>query len=281
LSSVDVPYDSPDYLGALKAAIEKDTPNFSATVAVLSEFGKTQKDLEDEPGIGRAVTASPEIPFAEYLMTSAAPLQTSADTAASTLQVMAPSVPLTDADGNIYICRFTEADKASRQHMSIVMDQVVRDAQTLQSMDMAHSAAQSLVDAVRLSGDLAKSAADFNRKLLVAGPVVPTQSATISDYPLKPESNQILMDQLRTMLLSPGMAGATLPISVVDLPPDRKVVVVQFNTIVPGWTANSLAGKTAAAQDDLMQNSLRPFLIDWCNIDAVSKRLDYEPLVAP
>jgi hypothetical protein len=63
----------------------------------------------------------------------------------------------------------------------------------------------------------------------------------------------------------------------VDLPPDQKVAVVQFDTVVPTWTADNLAGKTAYEQSVLFQDALQPFLMEWCSLESVSARLDYHP----
>jgi len=278
LTSFGVPYDSSEYLKGLRSAIEKDTPNFTATVGILSDFWKTQADLEAEPGIGHSWTSSMGVSFPTYVMTSAAPFVSTDAQSATVLQVMAPSMPLVDADGNLYVCRITDADKAAQEPESAKMDQIVQDVQTVKSMDMARTAAQALASAATGSGSLPAAAADQGCKLLVAGPVVPTPTATIANYPLKPESSRILIESIRSMLLSARMSSSTMPVAVVDLPPDHKVVVIQIDTVVPSWTSDTFGPDTAYEQAVIYEDALKPFLLQWCNYDAVSKRLDYHPL---
>lgn len=271
-------YGSFAYLEQLAADIQKE---FGVLPAVTSKSEWLSADeLVKLPGIGSARGRTSGQSFANYVLQSAEPFMPvpqKAD-AAAVLSVLEPSQPIEDFDGNVYLFRLTDAQRAHPPtSLAEVRDQVETDFRASRAFEKAVEDARKFLDAAKKNG-LAKAAAEAKKLVVATGTIsrgmYGMPPTTIPNYPTSAPSVGAVAAQAYR-LLGQASPDAPHPLVLIELPDEKKVVVAELGevtSLIPEETAyytrNMFAHQMAfkEAQD---------LAAEWFNEDAVKARLGY------
>lgn len=190
--------------------------------------------------------------------------------------LLEPSAPLKDSSDNVYIFRVTARDPAHSPPLSQQLAQVQADYRLSAGYDAAVSAAKKLLENAQTKGLVAAAKAD-NRPVITPAPFQPGDF--ISDYPLKYDS-QSELGRKAEELLTQASSQNPHPLTVVELPADRKVVAIQLLGVVSHIPSDQMYLLELTRTRLEAQRLREQVSHDFFNYDAVKTRLNYVPTEA-
>jgi hypothetical protein len=281
VSSVGVPYTSPDYLTLLAAQIQKDN-GFLPTVVSRTGSWSTATELAAEKNISQAMYERPgtvPVRFADYLMAVTEAFIPADRPTSLKLSPFQSSAALADDSQNQFYARITQADPALLVPRDQSDAQVRADLQTVAAFQLAQADAEQLKTRSSTLGlDMPARASGHN--VITTGLFTPSPDMTtmISGLTLKPASIALLVDRIGKLISSGEMTYTNKPVVVVDLYPDRIAAVVQVDQVHPDWTfpGPSFLSRKAQMGAELRQAAATQFRSQWCQYDRVVSRLNYK-----
>lgn len=267
-------FASKAYLDQVALAIQKEFK----ILPEVQQIGDAQSaaQLAKLPGIGQATTEK-GMSFARYATAEEeAPEFPGAPKPepAKALSLYEPSDFLHDFSSNEYIFRLTDSIPRHPPNLATVSSEVAADVQTSLAHDAAMDAAGKLLATARKEG-LAKAAHAQSIGIFTTNPFVPGADPTIPGLTLSPEAAAQLSRRAANLLKTADPDSGEHPVSAVDLPQDRKVLVIELTG------ATSVADPSSLYRQQLMSVAqARQILIynvtnDYFNYDAVKSRLQF------
>jgi hypothetical protein len=270
------------YLEQLAADIQKQ---FGVLPSVVSKSDQwlSADDLSNLPGIGSARRTGGGDTFANYVLQSAEafmPVPQKAD-AAAVLSVLEPSQPLEDTAGNVYIFRLTDAQAArAPENLAAVRDQVESDLRASRAYQKALEEAKKFAEAAK-KDRLPAAAAAAGRSVTPTGAIgrgmFGKGPTTIPNYPTTPETRQQLVDK-SYKLLSEATAEAPHPVSLIELPDEKRVVVAELGDVTSRIQADRAYETRLGVTHQMAFQKAQDLAAEWFTSEAVKSRLDYRSL---
>ena len=263
------PYDAYAYLENVAAEIQ-------ARYKLLPEVHQSgewadAKQLALEPGIGQAHTADFRS-FAQYAI-DAAPLSNSTALPGK-LQLFQPSDPLTDDAKNTYMFRLTAADPAHAPDAAAVTARVEEDARTAAAYMAANENARKLLDAAKAQG-LAAAALAAHKPISSTGNFRLSQQAFLPNFIASPAATAALVGKARA-LLEEATPSNPHPVALVEMPSDRKVMVVGLADVAMDSSDDrTLFLEKFVAMEREKITKVEALAQTWFKYDTVLSRLGY------
>lgn len=271
-------YGSFAYLEQLSADIQKE---FGVLPAVTSKSEWLSADeLSALPGIGTARGRTSGQSFANYVLQSAEPFMPVPEKAdaAAVLSVLEPSQPIEDFNGNVYLFRLTDAQRAHPPaSLAEVRDQVEADYRAGRAFEKAVEDARKFLDAAKKNG-LVKAAAEAKKPVVATGTIsrgmYGMPPTTIPNYPTSAPSVGTVAAQAYKLLVQ-ASPDAPHPLALIELPDEKKVVVAELGevtSLIPEETA--YLTRLGVAHQMAFKES-QDLAAEWFTEDAVKARLGY------
>ena len=266
------------YLEQLAADIQKQ---FGVLPAVTSKSDQwlSADELLALPGIGTARRRTGES-FANTVLQSAEPLMPVPEKAdpAAVLSLYEPSQPLEDFEGNVYLFRLTDAQRAhAPASLAEVRDQVESDYRAAKAFEKSLADAKALLEAAKKVG-LAKAAAAAGRPVVATGTIgrgmYGLPPTTIPNYPASmPSIRTVSTEAYR--LLTQASPDAPRPVALIELPEERKVIVAELGDVTSLIPPDSSYLIRLGQQHQLAFEAAQDLAADYFTADAVRARLNY------
>ncbi len=273
------PFTSFAYLERVAADVQKE---FGVLPAVTSKSDQwlTADDLSALPGIGQSTRAPAGDSFTNYILQSAEtfmPVPAKAD-AANVLSLYEPSEPLEDFKGNFHVFRLTDAQAArAPAGLAEVRDKVAADLTASRAFAKVREAAQKLLEAGQKDGLPAAAAAagreviptgSFDRGMYGFGPT------TIPNYPVDFAARRRLVEEA-FKLLAKATPEAPHPLSLVELPSERKVLVAELRDVTNRSQGEREFDNRLFLRRQVAFGEAQNLAMEWFNAKAVKSRLGY------
>lgn len=267
------------YLRQVADAIEKQF-GVRPSIVAIDQF-KTASELSQLAGIGPARTA-PALadggqtggePFSLYAISRAAPLRKNEQSGLLPLYKISP--PLTDAIGDVYLFRLTEAQPAHvPEDWQVVKDQVTKDYYIAQGYEQARASAGKLLGATS-KGSLKDAAASAGLKVETTGSFSNQPGMEIPNYSLPSAAAAPFIKAGFALLAEAAKTGEKHPASLVELPGAQKVAVIELAEVTPRWSPEFYDIYVGLVGDPLSMSLRQRLLADWFNYDALRQRLSF------
>ncbi len=230
------------------------------------------------PGIGKALTPDGK-PFPRYATASdeaagADPTKPEQTSTASPLSLYQPSDALTDSGSNVYFFRLTDYVPAHAPDLGAVASEVTVDVQTAKAYDDAIAAGRKLLDAARKDG-LDKAARAQSLHTYTTEPFRPGLRTVLPELKLLPESVSELSRRAAMLLASASPDSADHPVVLVELPLDRKVMVIELVGATPDLPPQQIYANQMQFSDFKRQEMVQNLAKRYFDYDAVKERLQY------
>jgi hypothetical protein len=144
------------------------------------------------------------------------------------LATLEPSQPLKDANSNVYIFRVTDRDPSHTQALKDISTQVAADVQRLHMFEAATDGAKALI--VSAKQDLSAAARAQNLPVITT-PTAFSPFGEIPGYTAAPQVAEAIAPKL-VDLRKKASPSEPQPMSVIELPGENKVLVVQLIELV-------------------------------------------------
>jgi hypothetical protein len=270
------------YLEQLAAEVQK---RFGVLPAVTSKSDQwlSAAELSDLPGIGAARRRTSGDSLANYILQSAEtfmPVPAKAD-ASARLALLQPSQPLEDTEGNVYVFRLTDAQRAHRpSDLAEVRDQVEADYRAARAFEKTVEAARQFLEAAKKDG-LAKAAAAAGKPVVATGTIgrgmYGMPPTTIPNYPTSGPSVRALAAEAQE-LLNQATPDAPHPAALVELPEERKVVVAELGEVTSRIQPDTAYATRLGVAHQMAFQQAQDLAADWFTEDAIKARLNYRSL---
>ena len=225
------------------------------------------------PGIGSA--SSENAAFASSAIPSTQPAPSGSSPAS--LALLQPSEPMNDPNSNIYVFRIVQRDAAHTPPLKEIAVNVAADVQSLHTYQAALGAAKVLLEASRKHR--LPDAAALQNLPVIRTPTPFAPGSPIPGYTASPEASRMLGTKARD-LLQEASAEDPRPVEIVELPADKKVLVVQLTDVASRIKPDDMyfiqlvrtRQEDAAARENIARQ--------YFSFDALKSRLDYTPITA-
>jgi hypothetical protein len=296
-TGIKADYASLDYLNQVAQQIEKEF-GVRPTVQSLSNRWLAESDLMTLPDIGLSMLPGRQftepVPFANYVLSRAEPFRNETEKQQpDALSLWEPSGALTSPSQDAFIFRLTDAQAAHKpttpEERQEVADRAEQDLKTVAAYQKALEAAKALHEQAQSAASLADAAAAANRRVESVGPIarVPRwfrergMSSSVVGYTLSSASREAFADAAYD-LLRDATAEAQHPQSLVELPREARVAVIQLDSI-ERQANNMLAGgtpleMTAMANLVARGTTLLEIAQQWFNPDSIRQRTAWKPV---
>lgn len=269
-----VPFDDYEYLKRLAADIQRRF-NYLPTVEKIENDFKSAGELATEyPELAAARAGATGLPT--YATTSAkafAPADQQENPAL--LALFQPSPPLNNNMDDIYIFRLSDVKPSEKaDDLNKVRETVAQDYRDKVAYEMALEQAKSLLDAAA-GGRLGPAAENAQRKVIATGPF--RLGGDISGYELSDQAQAKFAAESFKMLGGDATSKSDHPITLIELPRERKVLVAELAEWKPVWDAGSYTYFASRAGQQLDQELEQDFRKRWFDFESVTSRLDYQP----
>jgi hypothetical protein len=276
-TSLNVTFDSDQYISSLAAAIETEF-GVRPTDGSMSGW-ESADDLKIVPGISEAVSAQNE-PFPEYAADSGVANGAAPPRLAPWQPSPAMSLP---AGGGTYFFRLTAVDPSHSAAIEEMRSQITADLQTQAAWSATKSAADQFLNDARLHGlrPAIGAAAVSPSPLLVTGFFGPSGRpgqpvVAIPGYPAKATSAAAVAEAAIKTLID--KAAGKPAIEEAELPDDRKIAIIELAEARPLWTDaaeqayfQSQTGRELRGQLGLLLQA------EWAAPDNAALRTEYKP----
>lgn len=258
-------------LQKLARSVTADT-HVPVHVSDLSNDQLSKVHLAALPGIGAATSG--QTSFAADVMGSAKGYLADPSKPDALHKLTKPGPAEVDDSGNIYLYRVVGAEAAhAAPNVASVRSRINSDLQMMASYDKAKSTAETLLASADKKG--------LNRAAVATGQTVITTNA-FSGAPTEQIEHVTISDSARpdfirqafNLLTKYNRAKQPNPMSLIEIPQDGRVFVVQLDTVrrrfhVPLYMIKLEIGNQLRAQ------LLRPFFARWFTYTDVVRRLNY------
>jgi hypothetical protein len=274
-------YGSFAYLEQLAADIQKQ---FGVLPAVTSKSDQwlSSDELAQLPGIGTARRRSGDS-FVNNILQSAEPLMPVPEKAdaSAVLSLLEPSQPLEDFEGNVYLFRLTDAQRAhAPAGLAEVREQVEADFRAARAFDKAVADAKQFMEAAKKDG-VARAAAAAGRQVVTTGAIgrgmYGLPPTTIPNYPASAPSIRAVAGQAY-QLLTQASPDSPHPTALVELPDEKKVVVAELADVTSLIPAEQAPLIRAEVGYRLAFDQAQDLAAEYFTADAVKSRLGYRSL---
>jgi hypothetical protein len=277
-------YGSFAYLEQIAADIQKQVGVLPAVTSKSDQWLSVQ-ELSQLPGIGTARRRTSGQSFANYVLQSTEtflPVPEKAE-ASAVLRIGQPSQPVEDIEGNVYLFRVTDAQRAHPpQGLAEVLEQVVSDYRAAQAFERTQDAAKKFVEASKKDG-FAKAAAAAGKNVVATGTITrgmygmpPT---TIPNYPTTaPAVRAELANLAYNTLLAQATPDAPHPVALIEMPEEKKIIVAELGEVtsrVPAEAAYLVRNEMAHR---MTYSEAQDLAAEWFTEDAIKARLNYRSL---
>jgi hypothetical protein len=269
-------YYSADYLPQLAKSIQERS-GVLPTVMLLTDAFRSADELRLLDGVGQAFGASVGA-FGQYAIAQAELLLSGeAASGGDVLSLYEPSVPLRDGPGNVFVFRLTDVDPAhTPKDISEIADRVERDWKRKQRFDQAKIDAQRLFEQATQQG-LVAAAEQGNRKLITTGYFPSQPGSIIPGYMIFGPSQARFIEKCFDLLSATPPRPEGRPITLVELPREGKVLVVEFADIRAPWGPLQADLAMQSAERAVLSQRLTAFRAQWFDYQAVKQRMAYQP----
>jgi hypothetical protein len=188
------------------------------------------------------------------------------------LATLLPSQPLRDPNQNVYVFRVVQRDPSHTSPLKDVSVAVAADVQTAHMYQAALDAAKALLEASKKHG--LSAAAGLQNLPVITTPTPFMPGGEIPGYSVSPQSSQILAQKISD-LRKDASASDPHPMAVVELPGEKKTLVVQLIDLVsPLKPEIAYFGQLVSTHEQDAQ--LREGIAEkYFSYDAVKARLHY------
>lgn len=225
------------------------------------------------PGIGGASTGTDS--FANIAIPTTRPAAPGAAAPQPPLAILQFSEPMKDPNSNIYVFRVVQRDAAHTPPLKEIVAKVTGDVQAAHMYQAALDAAKTLLEGSRKHG--LSATAGLQNLPVITTPTAFAPGSAIPGYNASPE-------ELRTLgvkasdLLQAATSADLHPLAIVELPADKKVLVVQLIDIAARFKSDDMyfIQLVRTRQQDAAQreNIARQYF----SYDALKSRLNYVPI---
>jgi len=273
-SSLDVPFESYDYLRLLAERVQKEFGILPATGSI-GEF-KSSDELDAIPAIGKARLGSN--PFGTYAVVFAEPFVPEAQRKIpQVLSLFETSAPLADDNDDVFLFRIVATDPSHQPaDMTGLAERVTADWKKQWAFDQAKAAAQQLVDAAK-SSDL-RSAAGA-RPIISVGPFDEFSPTPITALNLTREEAARFRQQAFRLIGELARHPNTHPLRVIDLPGEQRTFATELESVTTRPMPPNANILLAQAGADLRREFAQPIAMTWFTYPAVVSRLGYVDLM--
>ncbi len=223
------------------------------------------------PGIGSASSGTSE--FASIAIPATQPA--SGGSSAAPLALLQPSEPLKDPNSNIYIFRIEQREPEHTPPLKEIITTVAADVQAAHQYQAALDAAKALLEASRKHGLSAAAGLQNLPVITTSTPFAP--GSAIPGYTASPAASRAVGAKAGE-LLREATAENPHPLAIVELPADKKVVLVQLIDIAARIKPDDMyfIQLVRTRQEDAAQreNIARQYF----SYDAIKSRIDYVPV---
>lgn len=262
-------YESYAFLEELAGEIQKQFK----VLPEVHQMGEWEDatQLAKEPGVGTAHTPDFRA-FPQYATEDAIAFNPTTQPGINRLRLFQPSETLSDSSKNNYIFRLTAVSPAHAPDLKEIYARVEEDARTRTAYAAALAEARKLLDDAKKQG-LSAAAVAAHRAVTSTGSFRLNQRF-IPNFIAGPNAVDALIGKTRA-LLEEATPDHPHPVALVEMPGERKVVVVE------------LADVSLDANDsELFHDKLRALAVEemqqverlaqkWFSYDAVAARLNY------
>jgi len=230
-------------------------------------------ELAKLAGIGSAFSDTHS--FAECAIPATQPMPGSAPLAP--LVPLQPSDPVKDSNSNIYVFRIVQRDPAHTPPLKDISGQVAADVQATHSYQAALGAAKGLLEASRKH--LLSAVAGLQN---IPVSTTPRPFAPGSEIPGYTASTDITsaLGRRAGELLREASAEDPHPLALVELPADKKVLVVQLIDVAARITPDDLYFIQLVRTRQEGAQVRTDITAHYFSYDAVKARLNYVPVIA-
>jgi hypothetical protein len=274
-SSQGTPYGSYEYMQRLAQTIQREF-GVLLTVAAFDDKLRAPTEVAALPSIGAAATEDGQT-LAEYATSAAQPfLDDAHKDDIGALALFAPSHPLRDTAGNVYVFRLTAADPAHAPASAAeVAEAVAADVKAAAAFEQAKADATKVLEQAKQSG-LKQAGQSAQRNVITVGPFPADVRGKLPGLDLKDEGSYSAFARGAFKLLSttPPRDGAK-PVALVELPKEGKVYAVELVDVQQRPQVAMFGGTRSDVERGLLQELQQMFQIQWFNFDDAKKRLGY------
>jgi len=283
VSSLGVPVDSFEYLQKLAAKVQTEFGVLPTVVSRSSDW-LTAEQLRAMPGIGTSRTD--DATFASMATQNVeAFLPDTLKDAPGTLALYEPSPVLKDFNNSAYVFRVTAVRPAGRpESLADVAQRVELDWREAAAYEAAKAAAQKALDAARDTSLISASGA---LKLnVVTTDALNSQGfgPPISALSLEGENRAAFVREafklLRAAPTTQPKANNPKPVSMIELPTARQVMVVELEEVLPLYEAGVQSAQLSAMAIQLQMQISQQLQLDWYNFDSVKARTGFKPFTS-
>jgi hypothetical protein len=267
-------YGSFEYLQRVATEIEKELKVRPGVTSKANEWTAVG-DLSDVAGVGSASAGG------ERLTDVARQVD---KLGGATLKTLEFARPLTDADGNVYLARFTDAEPAHEPAaLAEVKERVEADVRLARGYAAAKAAAgRALADADQrgLASAAAGAGAKFSTTGFFGRETLFDQRMMFMPLPGFDDPDPFVKQMLvRTAfeLLDKATAERPHPRAILPLPSQRKFLVVELAAVNNTLTPSQSFRTSVEIRADLAREQARPLIAQYLGYDAVKARLRYRP----
>lgn len=264
--------ESFEYLQKLAADMQTRHKVTLTIVSVADSF-KTAGQLNELKDIGKLPN------FGELAVASAEPFVNESDRKNPVvLSLFEPSRATSDDDKNVFVYRLTgtEATHAPAS-LDEVKTKVEEDWKRAQAYDLAKQDAQKLLDSAKAPG-LDVVAAD---KMKYIGPFSANTFMPIDGYKLSTRAQQTFVSEAYKLMSVVNIADGPRPITLIGMPGDEKLAVVELVQIESSLTPETAALAQSLFAGQIMQQYEQGLATGWFNPNSIFERLHYKDLTAP
>jgi hypothetical protein len=261
-------YDSYAFLETLALQIQGQY-KLLPTVRQIGEWEDAQQ-LAKEPGIGTSHT--PEFrAFPQYATEDAIAFNPTTQPSAGMLHLYQPSEMLTDAQKSSYLFRLTATSPAHPPQLQDIYARVEDDTRMKLAYGDVQNDAKKLLEQAQKDG-LASAAVAAHRAVISTG-TFRLDQRFIPNFMAGPRAIDALMGKARA-LLEEATPAHPHPVALVDMPSEKKVVVVELADVSMDSSDSQLfTAKLRALSQEQMRAEALAF--KYFAYDAVAARLNY------
>jgi len=279
-TSLNVPYDSFDYLTVLRDEIQKQ---YKITIVVqqLANQFFTHPELQNQPTIGKSflITGNQENPileFADYAMFFCEKFQPEGSRRREgVLSLFSPSRPLSDGAGNVYIFRITDAEASHKPAtMQEVVDKVTTDWKAGAALDLSRDAALKAQDDAKARG-LETAAKDVGKPLLQTGWLSGQTGWRDPGLQMSDESRPSFAQQAVELLAHAKLAPDKAVFGTLILPRDAKVLLARLDNTMPAASEEQVLFSKYMKANQYQAQLMSRLPADWFSMENIKTRTHF------
>jgi hypothetical protein len=277
-TSTTVPATTPSTGLASKAYLEAVALDIQKQFNVLPEVTQVGDWLDAAalaklPGIGGAFSQTHSFP--EYAIPATQP--TAGGKPPAPLALLQPSEPIKDANSNIYIFRIVDHQPAHTPPLKEISVQVAADVQATHRYQAALDAAKSLVEASQKH--LLSAIAGLQNIPVVTTPRPFAPGSAIPNYTASADVTSAIGTKAGDLLTEASVENPH-PLALVELPADKKVLVIQLVDIAARISPDEMYFIQLVRTRQEGARERADVTTRYFSYDAVKARLNYAPAVA-